>query len=349
MKVAVFGSSGSSSPIGDAIKDPRAVEDFCASLGAVLAGFQHGLLVETDIPHTADRLVVDGLLASRQAREIKIWVYYEPERRDDPPFSEEAAVNHGVFLFKPLPGARVSGSHLRMLRDADVAIIVGGGANSYAAGIAASLMGVRLIPVATFGGAGRLLWQQLSDQFDSPIAKLPTRYTWDNLAGTPERVIEVIGQEIAALPRLMIVHGRSSDRILVERILRSHGIIDPIVLRERFKVGETIPEKFEREALQADGALVLFTPDDEAASLLGEDGEAVSTSELRRRVRARQNVSLEYGWFWGRLGRERVLLLIKGELELPSDLAGLYYHSYSLSPDECQEAIADFVEGIRNR
>jgi hypothetical protein len=45
-------------------------------------------------------------------------------------------------------------------------------------------MGVRLIPVAAFGGAGRLLWQQLSDQFDSHIAKLPTRQTWDNIAGT---------------------------------------------------------------------------------------------------------------------------------------------------------------------
>src|ERR1700684_2194211 len=133
----------------------------------------------------------------------------------------------------------------------------------------------------------------------------------------------------------MIVHGRSSDRMLVERILHSCSVGDVILLQEQFKVGKTIPEKFEREALQADGALVLFTPDDEAASLLGPDGEPVSPGELRRRVRARQNVSLEYGWFWGRLGRQRVLLLIKGELELPSDLAGLSYHSYSISPEEC--------------
>ena len=244
--------------------------------------------------------------------------------------------------------ARVSGSHLRMLRDADVAIIVAGGANSYAAGIAASLMGVRLIPVATFGGAGRFLWQQLSEQIEAPVAKLPARFTWDSLAGPPERVIEVIKQEIAGLPRLMIVHGRSTDRVVLEKILHSQGVKDPIVLRERFKVGETIPERFEREALQADGAVVLFTPDDEAASLIDQDGEPVNAIELRRRVRARQNVSLEYGWFWGRLGRDRVLLLIKGELELPSDLAGLYYHSYAISPDECHEAIGDFIDGIRN-
>lgn len=106
--------------------------------------------------------------------------------------------------------------------------------------------------------------------------------------------------------------------MLVERILHSHNVTNVIVLQERFK----------------------------AASLLGSDGEPVSTSELRRRVRARQNVSLEYGWFWGRLGRKRVLLLIKGELELPSDLAGLSYYSYKISPEECQEAIAEFVEGF---
>lgn len=349
MRIAVFGSSTPASPVGDMIGDPHAVEDFCVRLGSVLAEFPYTLLVETDIPRTADRLVVDGILTSQQERQIRIWVYYQPGRRSDRPFAEESSANAGTFLFKLLPTARVSASHLRILRDADVAIIIGGGANSYAAGLAASLIGVRLIPVAAFGGAGRLLWQQMSDQFDSPVAKLPSRLTWDNMAETPERAIEVIRHEIRALPRLMIVHGRSNDRMLVEQILRTQGVTDPIVLRERFKAGETIPEKFEREALQADGALVLFTPDDEAASLFSAAGEPVSTDELRLRVRARQNVSLEYGWFWGRLGRDRVLLLLKGELELPSDLAGLSYQSYNSSPEECQAAIANFVEGIRSR
>lgn len=349
MKIAVFGSSTPRSQVGDGVANPNAVESFCVSLGSALANFKHSLLVEADEPHTADRFVVDGFLAARRAHENKIYVYYQSARRTDPPFSKEAAGNSGVFLFKPITGGRLSAAHLRMLRDADVAIVIGGGANSYAAGLAASMMRVRLIPVAAFGGAGRFLWQQLSDQFDSPIAKLPSRHTWDNVAGRPEKAIDVIQQEIATLPRLMIVHGRSGDRLLVEKILDAHGIINPIVLQERFKAGETIPEKFEREALQADGALVLFTPDDEAASLLSNEGEPVTESELRRRARARQNVALEYGWFWGRLGRERVLLLIKGELELPSDLAGLLYHSYNQSPYECQDAIANFVEGIRNR
>jgi len=348
MKIAIFGSSRPSTDIGSDIKDLDGMRNFCLSLGASLREFPHAVLVESDDPRTADRLVVDGLLAcARPSPEFRVWVYHRTQRSIRPPFADEAMQSGDLFLFRPLSDARVSSAHLRILRDADVAIVVGGGADSYAAGLAASLMGVRLIPVATFGGAGRRLWQQLSDQFESPIVKLPLRRTWDRIAGESRRAIEAIRQELTALPRLMIVHGRSNDRMQVVDILRSVGISEPIVLQERFKPGQTIPERFEREALQADGALVLFTPDDEAATLLNSMGEPVGIGDLRKRARARQNVSLEYGWFWGRLGRERVLLLMKGELELPSDLAGLLYESYIDSPNECQASIANFVERMR--
>ncbi len=39
---------------------------------------------------------------------------------------------------------------------------------------------------------------------------------------------------------------------------------------------------------------------------------------------------------------------MKGELEMPSDLAGLLYESYIISPQECQAAIVDFVESMRD-
>ncbi|MYB95265.1 MAG: hypothetical protein F4039_05000 [Gammaproteobacteria bacterium] len=41
--------------------------------------------------------------------------------------------------------------------------------------------------------------------------------------------------------------------------------------------------------------------------------------------RARQNVVLELGYFIGKLGRERVCPIYKGEIELPSDLDGVLY------------------------
>ena len=40
---------------------------------------------------------------------------------------------------------------------------------------------------------------------------------------------------------------------------------------------------------------------------------------------ARQNVVLELGYFVGRLGRSKTLVLVKGEVEMPSDVLGLVY------------------------
>jgi predicted nucleotide-binding protein len=349
MRIALFGSTGSAQLVGDPIPDIPALTDFCQRLGAALAQFPHALLVGSDSDTTADRMVVDGILSSGQEPKMRVWVYHQPARRLDQPFATQSSANPGTFLYKPLQASRVSASHMRILRDADAAIVIGGGGHAYAAGLAASLLRIRLIPVATFGGAGRLLWQQLSEQLESPTAKLPSRSTWDNISGTPDAAIAAITREITALPRLMIVHGRSKDRVVVEELIRAEGAADPIVLRDRFRTGGTIAETFEREALQADGALVLFTPDDEAAPLLRAPGDPVSAEESRMRARARQNVILEYGWFWGRLGRDRVMLLVKGELELPSDISSLRYHSYHASPAECAPDIADFIRGIRDR
>ncbi len=43
------------------------------------------------------------------------------------------------------------------------------------------------------------------------------------------------------------------------------------------------------------------------------------------KFRARQNVMLELGYFIGRLGRSNVCALTRGDLELPSDFAGIVY------------------------
>jgi predicted nucleotide-binding protein len=41
--------------------------------------------------------------------------------------------------------------------------------------------------------------------------------------------------------------------------------------------------------------------------------------------RARQNVVFEHGLFVGKLGRDRVVALKKGDVEVPSDLDGVLY------------------------
>ena len=89
-----------------------------------------------------------------------------------------------------------------------------------------------------------------------------------------------------------------------------------IILHEQPNGGRTIIEKFEKHG-DVGFAVVLLTPDD-VGGLKGED----------QRPRARQNVILELGYFIGRLGRERVLALKSGDIELPSDFVGVAYQEF---------------------
>lgn len=345
MRIAVLGSSKSkNSSIGRPIANPAGAEQFCREFGFNLAEFPHSLLVASDNIRTADRSVVEGLLAAPSPRQARVRVY-QHDSSGAGPFAAEAERAPDLFQPVPLPAGPVGPAHLRMLQRADVAIIVGGGDHAYAAGLAAAFMGVRVIPVAGFGGAGRLLWEELEDQFTRPLVKLPKRETWDRLAGAD--VLKAILAEIASLPQLMVVHGRSHDREQLVEILKAYGVSEPVVLAERFDSAQTVPEKFELEATRTDGAIALFTPDDEAASLLDRTGKSTSARETDRQLRARQNVNVEVGWFWGKLGRDRLLLLVKGELELPSDLSGVIYASYMTSPKETVRKIHDFVDAVR--
>ena len=87
--------------------------------------------------------------------------------------------------------------------------------------------------------------------------------------------------------------------------------------------GLTIIEKFEKNS-DVQFAIVLMTPDDV--------GNSKNNSE-NLNARARQNVILELGYFLGKLGREKVCALIKGNLERPSDYDGVVYIAADHSND----------------
>ena len=120
--------------------------------------------------------------------------------------------------------------------------------------------------------------------------------------------------------RSFIVHGHDHQSLYeLKDYLQNTLLLDaPIVLQQIPSVGRTIIEKLESEAELIDLVFVLLTPDDKIAD--------PSDSEAKKR-RARQNVILEMGFFWGKLGRKsgRILLLHKGPVDLPSDIAGIEY------------------------
>lgn len=55
--------------------------------------------------------------------------------------------------------------------------------------------------------------------------------------------------------------------------------------------------------------------------------------------RARQNVVLEFGYFIGLLGRDKVCCLLKGDVERPSDMHGIVYISFKDSVEEARDMI----------
>ena len=116
---------------------------------------------------------------------------------------------------------------------------------------------------------------------------------------------------------VFIIHGRDEGtREIVARFLEQLELT-PVILAEQSNQGSTIIEKFERHA-QAAFAVVLLTPDD--VGTLQDD-------ENNLGPRARQNVIFELGFFIGRLGRKRVCALKNGDVEIPSDYAGVAYIS----------------------
>jgi predicted nucleotide-binding protein len=115
--------------------------------------------------------------------------------------------------------------------------------------------------------------------------------------------------------RVFLVHGRSHViRDQIELFLRKDMQLDVEVMESGANLGSTLPEKFERAASTCSFAVLLFTADD---VLRQENGDVT--------IRARQNVILECGYFWGRLGRSQVAVLVEKprEIELPTDLDGV--------------------------
>lgn len=114
--------------------------------------------------------------------------------------------------------------------------------------------------------------------------------------------------------RIFVVHGHNEGmREGTARFIENLGL-EPVILHEQQNRGATVIEKLEANS-DVGFAVILMSSDDVGRSKTQEDLEN----------RPRQNVVLEAGWFMGRFGRERTIVLKDPQLSLPSDLQGLVY------------------------
>lgn len=175
---------------------------------------------------------------------------------------------------------------------------------------------------------GRLVWQGKETPLKGKIRELIGA---DNDQEFEQSGFAPITSSIQSKSnKVFIVYGHDAQaREQLELLLRRLRL-EPIVLQNVVSVGQTVIEKLESNT-EVNFACVLLTPDDE--------GHRLDHHEEKRK-RARQNVVLEMGMFLAKLGRKRVAILMKGDLEKPSDIEGLLYIKFDDSVFEVKDKLA---------
>jgi predicted nucleotide-binding protein len=320
----------------------------CEELGFRLAARPINLLVDSDWnKESIDVAIMTGVedyFRKTSEGKCQIYVRYDDDRHkgegNEPYMSFRQDFSASCTLL-PFPIKKGQQTLLLRLQDAERIIVIGGDQVVFDAALSAAIEGKRVIPIGPFGGAAEQLGKfflQVHDLQMPGWTKTPRSTELSQLhARWSENVIKVATTIATAKPALMIVHGRSADKDQLIALLAAINQPPQMMIMENDEnaVASLLPEKFERLAVQADGVIIVATPDD--VGELREQAESL-------RQRARQNVWLEFGWFWHQLGRKRILLLVRGRPEIPSDLAGIEYVRYEKSPEEKKEAIYRFIE-----
>jgi len=159
--------------------------------------------------------------------------------------------------------------------------------------------------------------------YDSPEAwehfhyVVKNRLVWLSNTFSTKKAEEKKSPMNADSSSVFIVHGHDNAVCSEAARLLSKLQLDPDILHEQPNGGKTIIEKFETHSSGAAFAVVLLTADDVG----GKNGDATESLNSR----ARQNVVLELGYFYGRLGRNKVCAVYEEGVELPSDLQGIVW------------------------
>lgn len=128
---------------------------------------------------------------------------------------------------------------------------------------------------------------------------------------------------------VFVVYGHDrKSRTELEALLRRWDF-EPLILDQLPSEGQTIIEKLESTTASCSFGIVLATPDDEGFRAERPD---------EKQFRARQNVVLELGMLLSMLGRKKVAILIRDQLDMekPSDISGLMYIPFKDSIDDAK-------------
>lgn len=117
-------------------------------------------------------------------------------------------------------------------------------------------------------------------------------------------------QGIESIRRVFISHGRASDWREVQDFIEKDFGLPTLELAQEPNLGRTVLAKLQEESGKCDSAVILMTGDD-----LDADGQ----------TRARENVIHEIGFFQGKYGLNRIVLLHEEGVNIPSNIQGVVY------------------------
>jgi hypothetical protein len=314
----------------------------CEDIGRELARHEQQVIVARDAPTTADYHIVKGIVETAAVdRRLRPLIHIiEPKEGE---IFWDFRRQYGDYFIEQERGTPHSAEAATIIavRDADAVLTIGGRNRTYSVGLAAILARKRLVPIGSFGGTSRRLLGDVVKYGEVTISS--SFRSLSNPWNTKVRDAALYLAGVTKRPKILIIHGLSrEDRLDLQIWLRNKLELsqdDVVLMADVPADGRTLTEKFEDLAAEVDAAIAIATPDDVG----GPQTEAPAHYKLR----ARQNVWLEVGWFWGRLGRDKIMVLRKGDVEIPSDLKGLEYHPYTTIPSEAGERIRDFVDVIQ--
>lgn len=158
-------------------------------------------------------------------------------------------------------------------------------------------------------------------------------------ADTAGTATQVGASNVQKPKHIFIVHGHDSiARDELELALHRLGL-QPFILMNSSGGGKTIIEALEGQIgrdYTSDFGIVLMTPDD--------FGYAKKDGDKKVEPRARQNVILEAGMLLASLTRARMAIIVKGHLEMPSDLQGIIHLAYN---DHVKEIIPKLCQRLK--
>ena len=112
--------------------------------------------------------------------------------------------------------------------------------------------------------------------------------------------------------KIFLIHGHAEGLLLeLQEILEKRLGLECVILKKESNQGDSVIEKFERNAGECGYAFAILSTDD----FIQKEGGNY--------FQARPNVLFEMGWFYGRYGRKNVCLLKQKDVVMPSDLGGV--------------------------